>query len=153
RLRGLTPMGFYCSGTSLGLAAALAATLAPHLAQAGVASLHLPTSGPARAQVAHAQQLVPSGAFTLEAWVRTLRNDGNSSAVIGQTWNHGIYLALDGERRMRLLVGGTGVTAVGGTPIPLNTWTHVAATFGPEGRRYYVNGVLDYQAAATTTLP
>jgi hypothetical protein len=86
-----------------------------------------------------------TSAMTIEAWVnpsavtnwRTILMKEASSGL-----SYSLY-ASDGTRPATFLrVGGADVGRSGTAALPLNTWTHVAATYDATTLRLYVNGVL-----------
>jgi hypothetical protein len=85
--------------------------------------------------------------FTIECWIfPTATPAGTTPAVIGdmQSTNISNYLSF-GVTPSNLLqlfwYDGTTKTATGNTTIPLNTWTHIAASVNSNAITLYVNGV------------
>jgi hypothetical protein len=79
-------------------------------------------------------------AVTVAAWVQAGSAAGEANYIVSKgEWNQGYSLGLS-NGRLRWSVGGTYVQLE--QPLPLRTWTHIAATF--DGRRMcvYVDGVL-----------
>jgi hypothetical protein len=52
-----------------------------------------------------------------------------------------------------VLAGGVERSAAGTAALPLNTWTHVAMTYGGGAVRFYVNGALVGTRAHTGAMP
>ena len=94
-----------------------------------------------------------SGTGTVETWIYprshnialgTLQwfnvSTGPSSGYLG-----GLSITADGHLRWSTWrnVSAGGDIPIGTSVIPLNEWTHVAATWSPTGTSLYVNGILD----------
>jgi hypothetical protein len=103
----------------------------------------------ARITIPDAQALRLSTGMTLEAWVQP--------TAVSSTWRDVIYKGNDNYYLMATTdrngfpgVGGTvgivNLNTYGTAPLPLNAWTHLAATYDGETFRLYVNGT---QVAAT----
>lgn len=110
--------------------------------------------------------LVPANAalnmnrFTLEAWVYPRSTDSNYQTLI-------VKNASDGSNRNFALFFLTNSTRIqfsfrtncnlsyqfydSPTSLPLNQWTHVAATYDGAALKLYLNGVLDGQVASNQT--
>jgi uncharacterized repeat protein (TIGR01451 family) len=98
--------------------------------------------------------LSPTGAFTLEAWVR-LNSLGQQGLIEKyDTPSHNGYLMRlqNGRLTAYTLANGTSTRAQGNTLLAANHWYHVAAVYNGTSLRVYVNGVED-GAAATTVSP
>jgi hypothetical protein len=83
-------------------------------------------------------QVVPSGSFTVEAWVYPT-SSANSAVVAQGTSGNGARFSISIENSLWWTQIG-GVTINAGTPV-LNAWTHLAATFNGSTLTLYVNGV------------
>lgn len=94
-----------------------------------------------RIVVEHDARLTPGGAITLEAWVRPTTT-GGCQTIAGKGLDSGYWLGLCGGR-ISFYPNGINTTQDGSQQIPASEWTHVAATFDGDERRYYVNGFLD----------
>jgi hypothetical protein len=111
------------------------------------------------ATINHSASLQLGTAMTLEAWV-------NPSVVSG-VWRDVIYKGVDNyylegtsTTSNRPATGGTfaGMALYGTAALPVNTWTHLAATYDGTTMRLYVNGVqvasrAQTGAIATSTNP
>ena len=93
--------------------------------------------------IADAASLHLTTGFTLEAWV--------NPTTVSSAWRDVIYKANDnyyleatttvgGVPAIGQLVGSTHAETYGLTTLPLNTWTHLAATYDGSVQRLYVNG-------------
>ena len=96
-------------------------------------------------------------AGTVEEWVK-IASYGNDSLILN--WDSvssppqaGYVLEVgtnsNGDFNVGGWNGGPFTTPVGTSSIPLNTWTQLAYTWGPNGTQLYVNGVL--QASSPTS--
>jgi beta-lactam-binding protein with PASTA domain/PKD repeat protein len=84
--------------------------------------------------------------MTLEAWVYPTTATGWRTIIMKET-SSSLAFALygnDNASRSAIYVntGGSDVAANGTSQLPLNTWTHLAATFDGSSLRLYVNGSL-----------
>lgn len=95
--------------------------------------------------IADAATLDLTTAMTLEAWVYPTALSGWRTALLKETTNGLVYslYAHDNVPRPAAYVrtGTTETSAVGSVAIPLNAWTHLAATFDASTLRLFVNGV------------
>ena len=114
-----------------------------------------------------------SGTFTVEAWIK-IEGTGISTST-GTGGIFGIPIVAKGRSESdvsgrnvnyflgisssNILVadfeesGGANHPATGTNAIPLNTWTHVAATYGAGTWNLYINGVLDKTESEGTAVP
>jgi hypothetical protein len=117
------------------------------------------TSGVVRAAVA-----VPplSGALTVEAWVALQALPWHWTAILdheaveADVRRPRLFFGIDGEGRpgVRLTVGGEVVECVSREPLSLLEWSHVAATFEPDGGiEVFLNGRDVADCPAHGTLP
>ncbi|MBN2006427.1 MAG: IPT/TIG domain-containing protein [Anaerolineae bacterium] len=91
-------------------------------------------------EVPHDMALNPTGAFTLEAWVK--RDSGNRCESVIQKGT--AYWLGFCNARLRFYAAGPGTAEDGLTAVPANVWTHIAVVYEGSGRKYYINGELDY---------
>jgi hypothetical protein len=87
-------------------------------------------------------------ALTLEAWVRRAQGSAGWSMLFDRrvvSNSEGFSLAIQNDSRLRFGLGdgSTATFAYGTTPIPLNRWVHVAATWDGATMRVFVDGVED----------
>src|SRR5262245_38172336 len=96
-----------------------------------------------RVTVADAAVLDLTIGMTLEAWVNPSSLTDWHSVIMKETSN-GLAYALyahDGARPAAYIhVGSTDIDVTGATSLPLNTWSHLAATYDGSNFRLYVNG-------------
>jgi len=91
-----------------------------------------------------------NGAMSMEAWVYPTSVDGNPRYIIAKKagWNdpgYSIYYSISGSNPLiRFKNNGSGFFSV--SPVPLNQWTHIAATISQTGEaKIYINGQLDQE--------
>jgi hypothetical protein len=99
-----------------------------------------------------------TGSFTLECWVNPDTLGGFSKGIIakggafGTALEYGLRLRFDG--RFLLATRGVG-RLTSRQPIPVNQWTHVAATYNAPINRFefYINGVFDTSSTIANAAP
>jgi hypothetical protein len=89
--------------------------------------------------------------FSFEAWVRPESRNPVGSMVFNK-WTSGtedkhLFILNNGLPQFALF--GTGIVITGATTVPLNSWTHIAATYDGTTAKLYINGVQDGSQAAT----
>jgi hypothetical protein len=109
--------------------------------------------------VADAASLDLSSQMTISAWVNPSSTAADWSTIVLKERAPGLAYALyatDGGARPPagyVNVGGSDMSVVSPAVLPLNTWTHVATTYGGGAMRIYVNGVLRATRSLTGTMP
>jgi signal peptidase I len=101
--------------------------------------------------------VTPSGAFSVEAWVKTTSTTGGRFLGFGNatgqnpstTVDRQLYLAPNGK--VYFGVGSAKTTVVSGSAINNGAWHHVVGTYtsGSNGMKLYVDGALQGQTTAT----
>ena len=89
--------------------------------------------------VRHVEALRIRSAFAIEAWIKRARRTTHARVVdLSGTC---MYFEGDGDR-VGLRIGGYSVNTAWSTPIPLNEWAHLKATYDGKTISMYVNGNL-----------
>lgn len=95
--------------------------------------------------VAHNSSLNLTSAMTLEAWVYPTTLGGYRTVLMKEVSNELSYtLYASGDVNVPsgwVRIGSTSRNINAPSALPLNTWTHIAATYGGGNLRFYVNGV------------
>ena len=89
--------------------------------------------------------------MTITAWVKPNSTQiGPLLKKINST--HGYRINLTSTRALRFVLrrDGRDKTVTSTTPLPLNTWTHVAARYDGAQMRLFINGTLDTATTAAT---
>ena len=114
----------------------------------GVA-LNFITSQGSQLKVNNTALLNPTAALTIECWVRRNNDTANYDMIVAKTsndsaWSSGYGLYWGDQGNIGFFTSGWNSTYfTGNSTIPINTWTHVAATYDGTVRNIYINGVLD----------
>jgi hypothetical protein len=107
--------------------------------------------------VADANDLDLTTGMTVEAWVRPAALSGWNTVVMKEgtstTLAYGLY-ANDSNPwpAVTVRISSNDQSAIGTSPLPLNTWTHLAATYDGANLRLYVNGVQAGSRAQTGSM-
>jgi fibronectin type 3 domain-containing protein len=105
--------------------------------------------------VPDAASLDLTNAMTLEAWVNPTTVSGWRTAILKeQTGNlvYALYASATSGRPGAHVFTAAESEAVGTAALPVNTWTHIAATYDGAAVRLYVNGVQVSSTAVSGTL-
>ena len=94
-----------------------------------------------------------AGAMTLSAWVNPTANANWRTVMLKEAGADLVYALYSSDAaslpNAYIRVGTTDKTAVGTGALPLNTWSHLAATYDGSNIRMYLNGTLVRTVAAT----
>jgi hypothetical protein len=92
--------------------------------------------------------------MTLEAWVYPTVIDGRWRDVIMKGNDNYYLIASSNSGGGRPAVGGTFMNSplLGPSPLPINTWTHLAVTYDGANLRLYVNGTQVASTPRTATM-
>jgi PKD repeat protein len=97
-----------------------------------------------------------SSALTLEAWVNPTNITGWKNLIFKTQGNNGLCYVLQGSSSSGLVPSlGLSISAsnlMAPSPLPLNTWSHVAATYDGTTKTLYVNGTQVASAPQTGTI-
>lgn len=101
--------------------------------------------------VPNTSNLSPTGAITIEAWVNPTQLGPNTMAVAGKNYQTGYFLGIQVSGRIVFYPKGNNSlrSRVSGI-IPVNKWTHIAATYNNSLTSIYINGILDTSSSAIT---
>jgi glucose/arabinose dehydrogenase len=108
-----------------------------------------------RIDVPDAASLDLTTGMTLEAWVDPTTNAGWRTAILkerGSDLDYALY-ASNGSKPRTENYTGVENTAAGTSALPLNAWSHIAATYDGTNLRFYVNGLLVATKATGGAMP
>jgi hypothetical protein len=112
---------------------------------AGVEGSAIVFAGSGQVIVADHDSLDPTGAFTLEAWIRPDSIPGSGRwGIIDKDGQYGMFLYAGAQ--IYCIVVGSGSTSVG--PISAGVWTHVACVFDGDSMIVYLDGLPFSEASA-----
>lgn len=131
------------------LAAALLALAGSANAQSTHRSLRLNpgVAGTSYLTVVNKTGLENPNGYTIEAWIK-IESHGNYNTIVGNGFTTGYYFGTDltsGKLRFWPVGSDQGGVMLSASTIPLNNWTHVAATYDAASgtARLFINGVQD----------
>jgi hypothetical protein len=90
-------------------------------------------------QIPHSVALNPTGALTIEMWVKLDTPQSGCRSLFGKDYTEAYWVGICGST-LRSYLKGSGSVRDGGN-IPDNAWTHIAVVFNGTTRLHYVNGV------------
>jgi glucose/arabinose dehydrogenase/PKD repeat protein len=108
-----------------------------------------------RVDVPDASSLDLTTGMTLEAWVKPTTNVGWRTVILkerGSDLLYALYSSNGSKPRVESYTGAEN-TAAGTTTLPLNAWSHLAATYDGTNLRFYLNGALQTTKATTGAMP
>lgn len=115
---------------------------------------HFPGPAAGYVDVPDDPALNPTSAITLESWVfRTSHESwpsGQCPSVIGKGYQTSYWLGICGDIPSVYPKGGVGSYFDSTGVVPLNQWTHLAATYDGTTTSIYINGVLSGTTGAFT---
>lgn len=109
-----------------------------------------------RVQVPDADTLDVSTAITISAWIKLSSYKDWSVILSKESPDDHAYALWLGPTHLptaHFRLGGQWYGALAPEPVPLNTWTHLAATYDGTAIRVYVNGVEEKVTGATGEFP
>ena len=109
----------------------------------------------ARVSIPSSTSLNPTSAITLEAWVYpTAAQSGWRTIIQHEVDAYFMHASANGALAPAGggTINGSTVWAETGTALPINTWSHLAMTFGANTIRLYVNGTQVATASRTGTI-
>ena len=104
--------------------------------------------------IPHSSALGLAGAFSMAAWVNPAASTTNFKSVMVKNYSHFFYASSKGYCGNGVVLAGfkgsgTRTNVCDRNPLPVNTWTHLAATSDGSVMRLYRNGVMTSSAAVT----
>jgi subtilisin family serine protease len=110
----------------------------------------------ARVNVPDASSLDLTSGMTLEAWVKPATLSGWRTALLKEQPGqlvYALYANTDTNRPSAHVFNGADLNTRGTAQLPLNTWTHLAATYDGSALRLYVNGTLASSRGVSGSMP
>ena len=102
--------------------------------------------------VADSNSLDLSSSFTLSAWVNPASTFTDFRSILVKNYSYYLYASVAGYcgdgSPLAGFSGGTAQTVCQSSPLPINTWTHLAVTYNGSTLTFYRDGV----AVMTTTV-
>ncbi|MEO8665286.1 MAG: LamG-like jellyroll fold domain-containing protein [Ignavibacteria bacterium] len=93
----------------------------------------------------------PSTAISLESWVYPTQLLLSTMGVIGKNYQTSYFLGIQTSGRVVFYPkGGSSFRSKVTSVIPVNKWSHIAATYDGTNTRIYINGILDTSSTAFT---
>ena len=105
------------------------------------------------ASIPDAPSLDLGKSLTLEAWVRPTASSGWRTVLMKETSSSLAYSLYSASGTNRPSAWIDGVSSTGSAAVPLNTWSHVSATYNGTRLKVYVNGVQRADKAVTAEVP
>lgn len=109
-----------------------------------------------RITVNNRSELNPTGGITIEAWIYPTNISGCRQTIVSKDSNlsFGYWFGLC-NGKVSFFPNGIDTQMTGNDNISSAQWTHVAVTYDGRVRRYYINGLLDfeYDAGAASPMP
>ena len=106
--------------------------------------------------VADKASLDLTGAMTLSAWVNPSTNGNWRTVMLKEAGTDLVYALYSSDTTSLpnafIRTGGTDQSAAGTGALPVNTWSHLAATYDGSNIRVYLNGALVRTVAATGSM-
>jgi len=136
-------------GATVVLLALLPGAAAAQYAHPGVLQLNTPSLASQYCEVSPETDLEGMSQYTLEAWVYPT-SYSTVPTILGNNYRQSWWLGLGTSGHVRFYpTGGAGIFVESVAVVPLDEWTHVAATYEQGvGWSIYVNGQLDNSGAA-----
>ena len=106
--------------------------------------------------VADKASLDLTNAMTLSAWVNPSATGNWRTVMLKEAGTDLVYALYSSDNaslpNVYIRTGGTDKSAVGTSALPVNTWSHLAATYDGSNIRMYLNGTLVRTLAATGSM-
>jgi len=107
--------------------------------------------------IPHSSSIMPSAAFTIQAWIYPTQFRANyyeGSVISKESSNGGYALNVGGDGQARIVIGANNwyEAVVPAKTISLNKWTHIAGVYDGSTVKIYINGVLKATTSTTGAL-